>query len=51
VFLKVLRLKLNLLRMLPADEGLNIRSEFLSDLPRIMNKTKMILIELNGKIF
>jgi hypothetical protein len=39
VFLKVLRLNLNLLlRTLTADEGLNIRSEFLPDLTRIMNE-------------
>jgi hypothetical protein len=33
-----------LLRTLHADEGLNIRSEFLPDLTRIMKKTKMTLI-------
>jgi hypothetical protein len=44
VFPKVLRLNLNLLRTLPADEGLNIRSEFLPDLRKIMNETKMTLI-------
>jgi hypothetical protein len=44
VFPKVLRLNLNLLRTLPADEGLNIRSEFLPDLTKIMNETKMTLM-------
>jgi hypothetical protein len=44
VFPKVLLLNLYLLRTLHADEGLNIRSEFLPDLPRIMKKTKMTLI-------
>jgi hypothetical protein len=42
VFPKEIRLNLNLLRTLPVDEGLNnIRSEFLPDLTRIMNETKM----------
>jgi hypothetical protein len=40
----VLRLNLNLLKTLPADEGLNIRSEFLPDLTRMMNETKITLI-------
>jgi hypothetical protein len=35
VFPKVLQLNLNLLRTLPADEGLNIRWEFLPDLTRL----------------
>jgi hypothetical protein len=41
---KVLRVILNLLRTLPADEGLNIGSEFLPVLTRIMNDTKLILM-------
>jgi hypothetical protein len=45
VFPKEIRLNLNLLRTLPVDEGLNnIRSEFLPDLTRIMNETKMTLM-------
>jgi hypothetical protein len=40
----VLRLNLNLLKTLPADEGLNIRLEFLPDLTRMMNETKITLI-------
>jgi hypothetical protein len=35
VFPKVLQLNLDLLRTLPADEGLNIRWEFLPDLTRL----------------
>jgi hypothetical protein len=46
VFLKVLRLKLNLLRTLPADEELNIRSEFPPDLIRIINETKKCKVKL-----
>jgi hypothetical protein len=30
--------------MLPADEGLNIHSEFLSDWTRIMNETRVTLM-------
>jgi hypothetical protein len=44
VFPKVLRFNLRLLRRLPADEGMNIRSEFLPDLTRITNEVKMILM-------
>jgi hypothetical protein len=44
LFHKVLRFNLHLLRKLPADEGMNIRSEFLPDLTRIMNEIKIILM-------
>jgi hypothetical protein len=40
-FPKVLRLNLHLL---PADEEMNISSEFLPDLLRIINEPKMTLI-------
>jgi hypothetical protein len=37
-------INLNLPKTLPvSNEGLNIRQEFLPDLTRIMNETKMIL--------
>jgi hypothetical protein len=44
VFPKVLRFNLHLLRTLLADEGMNFPSEFLPDLTRIMNETKMTLM-------
>jgi hypothetical protein len=43
-YVVVLRLNLNLLRTLPVDEELNIRSKFLPDLTRIINETKMTLM-------
>jgi hypothetical protein len=45
VFPKALRFNLHLLRTFPADEGMNIRSEFLPDVTKIiMNEIKMILM-------
>jgi hypothetical protein len=44
VFPKVLQLNLNLLRTIPVIEEMTVRSEFLPDLTRIMNETKMTLM-------
>jgi hypothetical protein len=45
VFPKALRFNLHLLRTFPADEGMNIRSEFLPDVTKIiMNEIKMVLM-------
>jgi hypothetical protein len=44
VFPKVLQLNLNLLRTIPVIEEKTVRSEFLPDLTRIMNETKMTLM-------
>jgi hypothetical protein len=40
---KVLQINLNLLRKIPVIEEMTVRSEFLPDLTRIMNETKMTL--------
>jgi hypothetical protein len=44
LFSQSITINLNLLRTLPTDQGLNIRSEFLPDLTRIFNETKITLI-------
>jgi hypothetical protein len=44
VSLKVLHINLNLLRKIPVIEEMTVRSEFLPDLTRIMNETKMTLM-------
>jgi hypothetical protein len=41
---KVLQINLNLLRKIPVIEEMTVRSEFLPDLTRIMNETKMTLM-------
>jgi hypothetical protein len=41
---KVLQINLNLLRKIPVIEEMTVRSEFLPDLTRIMNETKVTLM-------
>jgi hypothetical protein len=47
---KVLKINLNLLRKIPVIEEMTVRSEFLPDLTRIMNETKMTLMVKHFKV-
>jgi hypothetical protein len=47
---KVLQINLNLLRKIPVIEEMTVRWEFLPDLTRIMNETKMTLMVKHFKV-
>jgi hypothetical protein len=47
---KVLQINLNLLRKIPVIEEMTVRWEFLPDLTRIMNETKMTLLVKHFKV-